>query len=466
VSHDPGLRPRDHFTPRRGWMNDPNGLVLHDGEYHLFFQHLPDALVHGPMSWGHAVSEDLLDWTELPVALAATDSEHVWSGSVVHDADNTSGLGSDGAGPLVALWTAHEPVSGAQRQSLSWSTDRGRTWTSYAANPVLDIGSTAFRDPKVVRDGNGWLMVLVLSDERTVETYRSPDLLRWEHASSFGPAGSTEGIWECPDLLRVPVAGTDESAAVLLVSVQDGAPAGGSGMQYFVGELDGTDFRPTQAARWMDYGADFYAAVSYADAPGPEPLVQGWMSNWQYADLVPAATHRGSTTLARRLALRRDGDDLALVQRPVVRDSSVVHELHDEPVDGTLTLPVRARTCRIVLDVDPRGASRVGLLVRIGAEHRTSLWVDPVRGTVGLDRSASGDVDFHAGFAAEHTARLAVGDGPVHLEVVVDESSVELFAGHGEVVLTDLVFPAPDDDGIAVVAEGGTAVVRHLVVHA
>jgi fructan beta-fructosidase len=447
-------------------MNDPNGLVLHDGEYHLFFQHLPDSLVHGPMSWGHAVSEDLLDWTELPIALAATDTEHVWSGSVVHDVDDTSGLGTDGAGPLVALWTALEPATGAQRQSVAWSVDRGRTWTSYAANPVLDIGSTAFRDPKVLRDGDGWLMVLVLSEERTVETYRSSDLLHWEHASSFGPAGSTEGIWECPDLVRVPVEGTDDTAVVLLVSVQDGAPAGGSGMQYFVGELDGAHFRSTQAARWVDHGADFYAAVSYADAPGPEPLVQGWMSNWQYADLVPAETHRGAMTLARHLSLRRDDGGLALVQRPVVRGSPVVHELHDQPVEGTLTLPVRAHTCRVVLDVDLRGASRFGVLVRVGTEHRTTVWLDPVSGTVGLDRRASGEVGFHAGFAAEHTARLAAGEGPVRLEVVVDESSVEVFAGHGEVVLTDLVFPAPDDDGIALLAEGGTALVQHLVVHA
>lgn len=468
MSHDASLRPRDHFTPRRGWMNDPNGLVLHDGEYHLFFQHLPDSLVHGPMSWGHAVSEDLLDWTELPVALAATDTEHVWSGSVVHDADNTSGLGVDAAGPLVALWTAFEPVGGMQRQSLSWSLDRGRTWTSYAANPVLDIGSTAFRDPQVLRDGDGWLMVLVLSEERTVETYRSPDLLHWEHASSFGPAGSVEGIWECPDLLRVPVEGRDETAVVLLVSVQEGAPAGGSGMQYWVGELDGADFRPTQDARWLDHGADCYAAVSYADAP--EPLVQGWMSNWRYADLVPAATHRGAMTLARRLALRPRDGELVLVQRPVVRDSPVVHRLRDEPLEGTRVLPVRARTCRVVLEVESRDARRVGVQVRTGSGragqgHRTTVWVEPGSGTVGLDRSASGETGFHEGFAAEHTAPLVPGGGPVRLEVVVDESSVEVFVGDGEVALTDLVFPDPGDDGLAVFAEGGAALVRHLVVH-
>ena len=171
------------------------------------------------MSWGHAVSTDLLDWTELPVALPATEAEHMWSGSVVHDAANTSGLGTGEAGPLVALYTSFDPVGLGQAQSLAWSLDDGRTWTPYAHNPVLDIGSTAFRDPKVLRHDDGWLMVLVLADERTVELYRSPDLLHWEHASSFGPAGSVEGVWECPDLLRVPVEGTDESAVVLVVSV-------------------------------------------------------------------------------------------------------------------------------------------------------------------------------------------------------------------------------------------------------
>lgn len=464
VSFDPAVRPRDHFTPARGWLNDPNGLVLHEGEYHLFFQHLPDDIVHGPMSWGHAVSDDLVNWSELPVAMSATDTEHVWSGSVVHDGANTSGLGVGGVGPLVALWTAFDPAGGMQRQSLSWSVDRGRTWTAYAANPVLDIGSDAFRDPKLLRDGEGWLMVLVLANERKVEIYRSADLVHWEHASSFGPAGFTEGVWECPDLLRVPIEGTDETAVVLLVSVVTGAPNGGSGVQYFVGELCDTEFRPIQAARWVDHGADFYAAVSYADTPDPEPLVQGWMSNWRYADRVPATTYRGAMTLVRRLSLRKRSGELVLVQRPIVRDAPVVHEVRDEPLKGTRVLPVRTRTCRVVLDVDARNANRVGFHVRAGAEHRTTVWVDVASGVVNLDRRASGETDFHEGFAAEHAASLPIAGGSVRLEVVVDESSVEVFAGDGEVVLTDLVFPGPLDDGLAVFAEGGEALVRHLVV--
>ncbi|HSU03633.1 MAG TPA: glycoside hydrolase family 32 protein [Nocardioides sp.] len=466
MSFDPAIRPRDHFTPRRGWLNDPNGLIVHDGEFHLFFQHAPDSIVWGPMSWGHAVSSDLLDWTELPVALAGSEVEHMWSGSVVHDSGNTSGLGTTATGPLVAAYTSVDPATGVQAQSLASSDDRGRTWRPHAGNPVIDIGSTSFRDPKVVRHGDGWLMVLVLADDRRVETYRSPDLLHWERVAGFGPAGSVEGMWECPDLVRVPVEDTDDVAHVMLLSVQSGAPAGGSGMQYFVGEMEGESFRATQEAQWLDHGADFYAAVSYADADGPEPLVQGWMSNWLYADRVPATDFRGSMTLARRLALRRRDGRLVLVQRPVVRDDEQVHAARDRAVTGTLALPVAARTCRVVAEVEARTASRVGLQVRVGPEERTTVWVDPRTGTVALDRTASGSDDVHPAFAAVHTAPRLSTATTVRLEVVVDVASVEVFVDGGEVVLTDQVFPDPASTGLAVVAEGGEAYVHHLTVHA
>lgn len=467
VSFDPSLRPRDHFTPRRGWLNDPNGLVHHDGEYHLFFQHWPDEVVHGPMSWGHAVSDDLLGWTELPVALAATDTEHMWSGSVVHDAANTSGLGSAGNGPLVATYTTFAPTTKVQTQSVSWSIDRGRTWQPYAANPVLDIGSTAFRDPKVIEHDDGWLMVLVLADDHTVETYRSSDLLHWGHASSFGPAGSVEGVWECPDLLRVPIEEADATAVVLLVSVVSGSPAGGSGMQYFVGELDGDDFRATQEARWMDHGADFYAAVSYSGIVDSEPVVQAWMSNWQYAAQVPAAEFRGSMSLPRRLSLRRRDDELVLVQRPVVRAGLPAYALDGESLTGTRLLPVAAQTCRIVAEIDPGTAERVGLHLRVGRGERTTLTIDTETGnrTASLDRTTSGTDEIHPAFAAVHTAPLRSYDGPLRVEVVVDVASVEVFLDDGEVALTDQVFPDPGSTGLAVFARGGTAYIRHLSVH-
>ena len=464
MSFDPTIRPRDHFTPRQGWLNDPNGLIVHDGEHHLFFQHTPDALVPGQMSWGHAVSADLLDWTELPTALRGSAEEHVWSGSVVHDATNSSGLAPGGDGPLVALWTRFDPATGIQTQCLSHSVDRGRTWESYAGNPVLDIGSTAFRDPKVFRHADGWAMALVLAEDRTVELYSSADLLSWQHASSFGPEGFTEGVWECPDLVAVPIEGTSETAYVLLVSVQEGGPGGGSGMQYFVGELDERGFTATQPARWVDHGADFYAAISYADAPGPEPVVQAWMSNWQYADRVPATGFRGSMSVARRLSLRRRDDRLALVQRAVVRDGERVIDLPGQDLTGTMSLPVELRSGRVVVEVDLGTSRRFGLHVRVGERERTTVWID-ASGTVGLDRTASGD-DVHPAFAAVHTAPLPVGPGPVRLEVVVDVASVEVFVGDGELTLTDQVFPGPASTGIAVFAEDGTAHLRHLEVRA
>lgn len=469
MSFDPSVRPRDHFTPARGWLNDPNGLIAHAGEFHLFFQHHPGSVDIGPISWGHAVSPDLLDWTELPVALASSDSEHRWSGSVVHDAANTSGLGTpDGTpedGPLVALYTRFDPATGEQSQCLAHSTDRGRTWVDHPDNPVLDIGSTAFRDPRVLHHDGQWLMAVVLAEARTVELYRSADLIGWEHASSFGPEGAVDGVWECPDIVSVPIEGTTGSASVLLLSVQDGAPAGGSGMQYFVGRLTGSTFTSTQESRWVDLGADFYAAISYADTPGPKPVVQGWMSNWQYADRVPATDFRGSMTLPRRLTLRRHGDQLVLVQRPVVRDDTPVYVLEEQALTGTTTLPVVARTCRVVAELDPGTAQRVGLHLRVGEGERTTVWLDPRARTVSLDRTSSGTVDLHPAFAAVHTAPLLTEDGPVRLEVLVDVASVEVFVDGGEVVLTDQVFPDPASTGLAIVAEGGEAYVRRLAVH-
>lgn len=466
VSDEEPLRPRDHFAPSRGWLNDPNGLVLHDGEHHLFFQHNPDSLVHGPISWGHAVSPDLVRWTELPTALAATATEHVWSGSVVHDVADTSGLGADGAGPLVALYTRFEPGTGRQSQCLAHSLDRGRTWERYAGNPVLDIGSSAFRDPKVLRHDDGWLMVVVLAEARTVELYRSPDLIAWEHWSSFGPEGSVEGLWECPDLVRVPVEdGQDgRTAWVLLVSVSDGAPAGGSGMQYVVGELGEGGFASTQPARWVDHGADFYAAISYSDVPGPEPVVQAWMSNWQYADRVPATVFRGSMTLARRLALRPRDGELRLVQHPVVRAGEAAYALTEHALAGTLELPVAARSYRVVAEVDPGTARAFGLHLRVGRDERTTVRVEQDPRTVTLDRRRSGTVEVHPAFAAAHTAPLPDHGGAVRLEVVVDVASVEVFAAGGEVVLTDQVFPSPSSTGLAVFAEDGEAHVRRLTV--
>ncbi len=247
------FRPQFHFTPQKNWMNDPNGLVYFDGEYHLFYQYNPFGDRWGHMSWGHAVSRDLVHWEHLPVALPEEDGVMIFSGSAVVDVHNSSGFGHDGQPPLVAIYTGKRNEDNRQYQCLAYSNDRGRTWTKYEGNPVLDIGSTDFRDPKVFRyptgeEGEGrWIMVLALSVERKVSFYASDNLREWEHLSDFGPAGATEGIWECPDLFLLDIEEGEggvgqERKWVLEVDLGSGSVAGGSGGQYFLGDFDGTAF--------------------------------------------------------------------------------------------------------------------------------------------------------------------------------------------------------------------------------
>ena len=240
-------RPQFHFTPASTWMNDPNGMVWHDGEFHLFYQNNPFGDKWGHMSWAHAVSRDLSHWEHLPLALAEEGGVMIFSGSAVVDRDNTSGFGKDGKPPMVAIYTGHHTGKPLQNQHIAYSNDRGRTWTKYAGNPVLDLGEADFRDPKVFWHAptRRWVMAVSWPQHRQVRFYASPDLKRWSHLSDFGPAGSTEGIWECPDLFPVEVenpGGGRRTKWVLVVNVGSGAPAGGSGTQYFVGEFDGTFF--------------------------------------------------------------------------------------------------------------------------------------------------------------------------------------------------------------------------------
>jgi len=477
---DPAVRPLAHFTPRRNWMNDPNGMLFHEGEYHLFFQYNAKGLVPDNACWGHAVSADLVDWTELPVAIPSTETEFVLSGSAVIDEANASGLGTAEQPPMIAAYTSFDPASKAQRQAIASSLDRGRTWEKYAGNPVLDIGSTEFRDPKILRDGDEFVMVLVMAEDRAVRLYRSPNLIDWRLTAEVGGFGFTEGVWECPDIVRVPIEGSDETAWVLLLSVQAGGPVGGSGMQYAVVDYDGETFEPQDEARWLDHGSDFYAAVAYTGAPDPEPVIQGWMNNWAYAADIPAAGFRGSMTLPRRLSLRERAGGLRLVQQAIAADAAPVHEAEHLRIDGRLRLPANALAARISLELDLAGASRAGIDVRVGGDdadvaggERTRIVVDREARTVSLDRTRSGEAGFHEGFAAVHTAALPEPDphagaetdaDVVRLDVFVDVSSVEVLAADGEVALTDLVFPSPESCGIELFAEGGVAVVRSLVV--
>ncbi|MFE2985001.1 GH32 C-terminal domain-containing protein [Streptomyces sp. NPDC059262] len=238
-------RPQFHYTPQKNWMNDPNGLVYYKGEYHLFYQYNPNGNSWGNMSWGHAVSKDLAHWKELPLALSHDDKEMVFSGSAVVDWNNTTGFGTKTNPPMVAIYTSLDKSTGTQAQSIAYSTDRGRTWAKYQGNPVLDIGSKDFRDPKVqwYAPTKSWLMTVSLSAEHKVRFYSSKNLKDWQPLSEFGPAGATGGVWECPDLFPLPVDGDKKKIKwVLVVNINPGGITGGSGAQYFVGNFDGTKF--------------------------------------------------------------------------------------------------------------------------------------------------------------------------------------------------------------------------------
>ncbi len=313
VSTEPH-RPQIHFTPKTGWMNDPNGMVYYNGIYHLFFQHYPDSTVWGPMHWGHATSTDLVHWQEQPIALYPDSMGYIFSGSAVMDVNNTSGFGQNGKVPMVAIFTHHdmkkekEKRVNVETQSIAYSLDEGKTWTKYEGNPVIkNPGIRDFRDPKVSwnEQTNKWIMTLATTDRITF--YSSPNLKDWTRQSDFGKEyGAHGGVWECPDLFALNYKG--EKIWILVVNINPGGPNGGSATQYFTGRFDGHTFTPFQTdTRWLDYGPDEYAGITWSNT-GDRKIFMGWMSNWQYANLVPTQNWRSAMTIARELGIEKIGD--------------------------------------------------------------------------------------------------------------------------------------------------------------
>ena len=430
----PWWRPAYHFAPARNWMNDPNGLIRFGGAYHLYFQHNPYGDRWGSMSWGHAVSPDLVRWTELPVALGATETEAYFSGSAV--------AGPDG---LVAAVTATEP-SGRQSQALARSRD-GATWT--VGPERLTDPDPDFRDPRLLRDGAGWLQLVALSAQHKIRFYRSPDLRDWTAVGEFGPAGAVAGHWEMPDLARLAVDGVPRD--VLVVGVLSGGPAGGSATQWFLGDREGGTFTATGGG-WVDHGPDFYAATTFSGLPG-RTVWLAWLNDWRYADTVPTAPWRGILSVPRAVTLRRIEGRVRLVQRPVpelraLRGPAVA--LGDTALGRPAELPVRGDRLELAAEVAVGPGGRFELVVRRSADGRegTALrWAD---GELTLDRTRSGTVGFHPDFAAAYPAPLPAGGGRVRLRVLVDRCSVEVFGGVGEVALSGQVFPAADSDRMSV----------------
>jgi sucrose-6-phosphate hydrolase SacC (GH32 family) len=454
VEEEAPLRPLLHFTPATNFMNDPNGLVFLDGEYHLFYQHNPEGDKWGHMSWGHAVSRDLLQWEHLPLAMREEDGIMIFSGSAVVDASNTSGLcGTSGASCLIAIYTGH--TEQRQTQNLAFSHDRGRTWTKFPGNPVLDLSRRDHRDPKVFwhEPSKRWVMASVLAGEHKVRFFSSSDLKRWEMLSDFGPAGATGGAWECPDLFPLPVDGDPQQVRwVLDVDLNPGGRVGGSGAQYFVGSFDGTRFvndNPESLTLWADYGKDFYASQSYENIPASDGrrLWIGWMSNWAYANVEPTSPWRGVQSLPRELSLRRTPDGIRLVQAPLRELTTRRATREGQPVDAGRALP---GTAEIEIEIDTTGAglTEAGLRLANSAGEEVVVGVSARPLEVFVDRRRSRLTPFHDEYPGRHAGPVRSANGRVALRVVFDRTTLEVFANGGETVISDRIYPTRPLDRI------------------
>ncbi|KAL2786925.1 glycosyl hydrolase [Aspergillus keveii] len=473
-------------------MNDPNGLVYHDGVYHLYYQYNPGGTTWGAMSWGHATSRDLTQWTEQPVALQARGfpdniTEMYFSGTVVVDEKNTSGFGKRGKVPLVAMYTSYYPVeqtlpSGKhvrkdqQAQSIAYSLDKGMTWTTYdAANPVIAEPPSPyqdqvleFRDPSVFwhDQTHQWIAVVSLAKLHKIVIYTSKNLKDWQLASEFGPANAVGGVWECPSIFPLSLDGSREVKWILMLGLNPGGPPGtvGSGSQYIVGSFNGTTFvadedsvytpeeGSSQTANWLDYGPDFYAALGFNGLPRDKRTIIAWMNNWQYGGVIPTDPWRSAMSTPRHLALKTIAGKATLVSEPAARLSTHGGRTFTfRRLDGERELGRLGKALEIELSFSRKASlateGEFGIAVAATKDYaqETRVGYDFATGQVFVDRSRSGEVGFDGTFASRYHAPLVLGaDGSVSLRILLDWSSVEVFACEGEATITSQIFPSKD----------------------
>lgn len=471
-------RPQFHFSPEKMWMNDPNGMVYYAGEYHLFYQYYPFNTVWGPMHWGHAISTDLVYWAHLPIALEPDSLGYIFSGSAVVDIENTSGFKTGEESPLVAMFTYHDMVgekagrNNYECQGIAYSNDKGRTWSKYEGNPVIPNteGVKDFRDTKVFwhEPSKHWVVILATGDH--VRFYNSKNLKDWALTGSFGKKeGAHGGVWECPDLFPLQIEGTKDTKWVLLQSLGNGAPNGGSGTQYFVGNFDGKTFindNKAETVLWLDYGRDNYAGVTWSNAPNDRRLFLGWMSNWQYAQQVPTEKWRSAMTLPRELGLKNTTKGLRLVQN-ILKEAEILR--------GGKTLALKAKTISKELKITPLKLPLVEMDLEIDVSRSTAkdfgIELSNTKGEtfkIGFevatnrfytDRTKAGKTDFSKDFAkGRHYAPRQSSDKKLKLHLYFDASSVELLADDGETAMTDLFFPNENFTAIKIFSEGGKTV--------
>lgn len=467
------FRPAYHHTPLYGWMNDPNGMFYKDGEWHLCYQWNPYGSKWQNLSWGHSVSRDLIHWEHRPDAVIEPDGlGMIFSGSSAVDRSGSAGFGKDA---VVAMYTS---AAASQIQSLAWSDDNGETFTKYDGNPVLTLDSEA-RDPNMFWDAerNVWILVLAHALDHEMLIFSSPDMKDWTLESSFGRGlGAQDGVWECPDLFELPVNGESGKKWVLLCNLNPGGPFGGSATQYFIGDFDGktftydTDDSGKVPTKWLDYGKDHYATVSFSDAPDGRRTVIGWMSNWQYAPEVPTMQFRSANTLPREMGLFRAPDGQLYVSSTPSPEVDALRGALVKSVSKT-SLGSKARTysipelCEIDMEISPKKAESVEIELSNAAGEKVVMIYDAKSDSLSFDRCKSGIVDFSQDFPAVTVSPAYTDGDKVGLRIFIDRSSIEVFGKDGRFAMTNLVFPNSPYSRLSVRATGGSARLSDLKIY-
>lgn len=502
-------RPSYHFTPLYGWMNDPNGMVYKDGEYHLYFQYNPYGSKWGNMHWGHAVSRDLIHWEHLDPAIARDPVGHIFSGSSVVDKKNTAGFGKDA---IIAIYT-NNSVNHDEVQCIAYSNDNGRTFTKYEGNPVLTPfdGLKDFRDPKVFWYEKDKCWFMIVSADKETRFYKSKNLKKWDYVSAFGKGlGQQPCQYECPDFFQLPVNGDEKNKKwVMTMNINPGCWFGGSATEYFVGDFDGKNFTCPDAneVKWLDWGKDHYATVTFSNT-GSRVLAITWMSNWQYANLTPFKQNRGANGLPRELKLyEKNGkyyisEDVA-PEALALRKST--KELGSQTVEGEKTFAGATSgmegAFEIEADVTADANGIAGIELYNNKRERTLIYIDMKEGKVVMDRTESGLTDFgkqsvpHDIELAWDKQRAAEGKQPAriensinykndfalatwaplslcqdgkktfHLDIFADKSSIELFVDGGRIAMTNLMFPVAPYENVRLYSQDGKAEFQNMKIH-
>ena len=503
-------RPSYHFTPLYGWMNDPNGMVYKDGEYHLYFQYNPYGSKWGNMHWGHAVSKDLVHWEHLDPAIARDPVGHIFSGSSVVDKKNTAGFGKNA---IIAIYTNNSSVNHDEVQCIAYSNDNGRTFTKYEGNPVLTPfdGLKDFRDPKVFWYEKGKCWYMIVSADKETRFYKSKNLKKWTYVSAFGKGlGQQPCQYECPDFFQLPVNGDKKKMKwVMTMNINPGCWFGGSATEYFVGDFDGKKFTCPDAdeVKWLDWGKDHYATVTFSNT-GDRVLGITWMSNWQYANLTPFKQNRGANGLPRELKLyEKNGkyyisEDVAPEVYALRKDTKNVADasVSDEKMLAGVAANMEG-AFEIEADVTPDANGIAGIEISNNKRERTLIYFDMKQGKVVMDRTESGlsdfgkqsvphdielawdkqlaaegkqparitnSINYKNDFALATWAPLSLcenGKKTYHVDIFVDKSSVELFVDGGRIAMTNLVFPVAPYENVKLYTQGGKAEFKNLKVH-